>query len=118
MAGRAEGLQRELARLRAAAGELAEALAVLDAASRQVEQRLVDGEGPLEAYRSVDFAAVHNALFESMDGVRRVYDATRGEAIRVLVEEEGRTLTEIARTVGRSRQFVTRLYHQAQAPRE
>jgi len=49
-------------------------------------------------------------LFAAMATFDRAFSRARGATVRLLVDQEGVSLSEVARMIGRSRQFVTRLY--------
>lgn len=106
-------LRQELARVREEVVGLTSALAALDAACAVADELLGQGASPLEAHQTARFAAVRDELFASLDRFNHQLTALRAEGVRVMVDEEGRSLTEVASYVGRSRQFVTRLYRMA-----
>lgn len=99
-------MRKEIVRLTAA-------LHTLDGACARADELLGAGASPLEAHQGSRFSNVRDELFSSLDRFNEQLTALRAEGIRALVEEEGRSLTEVAAYVGRSRQFVTRLYHLA-----
>jgi len=106
-------VQAELARTRSVAAELAMALATLDAVCGDLRAALQRGTSPIEAYRSSRFDVVRDQYFAAVDRFHDQLTKMRSEGVRLLVEEEGQSLTEVAALIGRSRQFVTRLYRQA-----
>jgi predicted transcriptional regulator len=106
-------LQAELARVRAEVVLLTAALQALSEACTRAEELLRSGAPPLEAHQTSRFPAVRDELFERFDRFNHRLTALRAEGVRVMVDIEGRSLTEVAAYVGRSRQFVTRLYRMA-----
>ena len=99
--------------MRAAVAEMTAVLAALDRSCATAADVLESGASAVVAYQSSQFGTVRDEFFSTVDRFNRRLTALRAEGIRLLVEEEGRTLTEVAVLVGRSRQFVTRLYRQA-----
>jgi predicted transcriptional regulator len=106
-------LRQELARTREEVAGLIAALQALDHACAQADDRLVAGAPPLEAHQASRFPQVRDELFAALDRFNQQLTALRAEGVRVMVDLEGRSLTEVATYVGRSRQFVTRLYRMA-----
>ena len=113
MADSTARLREELARVRDEAAALTAALQSLSEACARAEELLKSGAPPLEAHRGSHFPAVRDELFERFDRFNHQLTALRAEGVRVMVDIEGRSLTEVATYVGRSRQFVTRLYRMA-----
>lgn len=114
MAGSTGRLQAELARVRDEVVALTAALQALSEACARAEQLLESGASPLAAHQGSRFPTVRDELFERMDRFNHQLTALRAEGVRVMVDVEGRSLTEVAAYVGRSRQFTTRLYRMAQ----
>lgn len=106
-------LRRELARTREEVERLTTALSLLDAACARADELLGVGATPLVAHQESRFPQVRDELFAALDRFNHQLTALRAEGVRVMVELEGRSLTEVATYVGRSRQFVTRLYRMA-----
>jgi len=106
-------LQMELGELRGAVAELVEAMAALDRSCVIAIDALVAEAPPIEVYRASQFGAARDEVFARLDDFSQRLTAVRAEAIRLHVDLEGRSLTEVAALIGRSRQFVTRLYRQA-----
>lgn len=106
-------LRRELARTREEVEGLTAALGLLDAACARADELLGTGAPPLVAHQESRFAHVRDELFAALDRFNHQLTALRAEGVRVMVDVEGRSLTEVATYVGRSRQFVTRLYRMA-----
>ena len=115
MAASTDRLQAELGRVRDEVVALTAALQSLSDACSRAEELLRSGAPPLEAHQGSRFPAVRDELFERFDRFNHQLTALRAEGVRVMVDLEGRSLTEVAAYVGRSRQFVTRLYRMAKA---
>jgi hypothetical protein len=118
MAGSTGRLQEELGRVRDEAAALTVALQSLSDACSRAEELLKSGASPLQAHQESRFSAVRDELFDRFDRFNHQLTALRAEGVRVMVDVEGRSLTEVAAFVGRSRQFVTRLYRSAQGDGE
>ena len=116
MADGALGLDGRLAAVADAAGELRTVLAAFEDVVAAMRAGLADGRAPLDLYVELDWASQRDRVFAARDRFNRAYDHARAGAVRQVVDEQGVTLTEVARTVGRSRQFVTRLYRQDDPP--
>ena len=56
---------------------------------------------------------LHVQLLKRLDAMHHSVSEARAEAVRVLVDEEGMTVSRVARLMGRPRQIVSRLYHHA-----
>lgn len=106
-------LQEELAALRRAAAEVTSVMAALDESCAVAIDALEADAPPIEVYRRSQFARARDDVFATLDSFSRQLTIVRAEAIRLHVDLEGRSLTEVAALIGRSRQFVTRLYRLA-----
>jgi hypothetical protein len=106
-------LRAELARVREEVALLTAALQSLSDACSRAEELLANGAAPLDAHQGARFPSVRDEVFERLDRFNQRLTALRAEGVRVMVDVEGRSLTEVAAYVGRSRQFVTRLYRMA-----
>lgn len=118
MADTADGtarLRADITTVQRAGDEVAAALDALRASLTTADELLAAGMRASEAYRICRFATVRDEFFATFDGFNQRLTSMRAEGIRVLVDEEGRTLTEVASIIGRSRQFASRLYQQAKA---
>lgn len=76
---------------------------------------LRDGGALAALYSNRRSGERRDQMFEVLAEFDRTLTRTRAEAIRLMVDDEGMSLSEVARLVGRSRQFVTRLYRSAPA---
>ena len=94
---------------------LREVLEGVEVACGGIISQVEAGLRPLDAYRSAEFTSVRDRLFAAQRAFDDAFTAARAEGIRLLVDDEGLSLTEVGRVVGRSRQFVTRLYRRAHA---
>ena len=114
-AGSRAAMRERMEELRAATRHLASALAELEGTYDQVIAALDRGDPLLRTYGEVGFNHARDLTFAATSGFDAAFGAARAAGIRVLVDE-GLSLSEIARLMGRSRQFVTRLYRQADPP--
>lgn len=92
--------------------DLVAALHDLEGTYDKVIGALDRGDPLLETYSEVGFNRARDLTFAATSGFDAAFGAARSAGIRVLVDE-GLSLSEIARLIGRSRQFVTRLYRQS-----
>lgn len=99
--------------LTTAVTEMTAALALIHEGARRLIEDLEAGTGARDAYRKLGLREVRERAFSATRQFNSAFERTRASAIRLFVDEEGATFTDVARMVGRSRQFVTRLYHQA-----
>ena len=113
MAEETQRLQAELASLRVSVGELVAALGELDGSCAIAIEALKANATPTTVYRTSRFSASRDEVFATLDRFSTQLTRVRAEAVRLHVDIEGRSLTEVAALIGRSRQFVTRLYRQA-----
>ena len=116
MADATTGLDARLAAVAEAAAELRTVLERFEGVVEAMRAGLAQDRGPLDLYVELDWAGARDQLFAAQDRFNRAYDLARAGAVRQVVDEEGASLTEVARTVGRSRQFVTRLYRLEDPP--
>lgn len=113
MAGETERLQTELAALRASVAEAVEALGALDGSCVIALEALETDATPTTVYLTSRFPIVRDDVFAALDRFSQQLTRVRAEGVRLHVDLEGRSLTDVAALIGRSRQFVTRLYRQA-----
>jgi hypothetical protein len=112
-AGSRSVMRDRMEELRVATRRLAGALADLEGTYDEVIASLDRGDPLLETYGTVGFNRARDLTFAATSAFDAAFGAARAAGIRVLVDE-GLSLSEIARLMGRSRQFVTRLYRQAE----
>jgi hypothetical protein len=108
-------MRARMEELRLATRRLANELSWLENTYDQVIASLDRGDPLLDAYGTVGFNTARDRTFSASSAFDAAFAAARAAGIRVLVAE-GMTLSEIARLIGRSRQFVTRLYRQGETP--
>jgi hypothetical protein len=65
--------------------------------------------------RAANLWGFHEVLTRSLGDLHHLVAATRAEAVRIMVEDEGMTLAQVAGEMGRPRQLVGRLYREAKA---
>jgi hypothetical protein len=99
--------------VREAAAELAAVLHQLEDVVDEAVVALEAGGSASESYRASGFNAVRDDLFAVQAKFDEAFTMVRAQGVRMAVDQEGASFTEVARLVGRSRQFVTRLYRQA-----
>ncbi len=58
---------------------------------------------------------LHEDLIRGLERMHHTLALARAETVRVMVDEEGLTLSDVAKMVGRPRQLVSRLYRSASA---
>ena len=97
-----KALVRELTAL----GEAMEFNRAARQAGSTVSELFSAGPGPAARKRARD-------AWSRLNGALHAY---RTEAIRILVDDEGRSLASAARLTGNARQVVSRLYHGADTP--
>lgn len=113
MAEHGERLVAELRGMRSEIMALTAALEALDRSCVVAEEALLADAAPIDVYRSSRFVEARDGIFAALDRFRDQMTRVRSEGIRLHVDVEGRSLTEVAALTGRSRQYVTRLYRQA-----
>jgi hypothetical protein len=108
-------MRARMEELRLATRSLTNELSGLENTYDQVIDSLDRGDPLLDAYRTVGVNTARDRTFSAASAFDAAFATARAAGIRVLVAE-GMTLSEIARLMGRSRQFVTRLYRQGETP--
>jgi len=89
---------------------LLQALHVLEAAVGGSLDLRSGSAAPSEILKRFEMDGTRAGVVSSLARFSRAYAACRSEAIKALVDEEGRTLTDVARLTGHSRQRVSELY--------
>ena len=67
----------------------------------------------LSAQDPVPGIELHGELIEKLERMHHAVAAARAESIRIMVDEEGLTLSDVAKFINRPRQLVSRLYRSA-----
>lgn len=93
-----------------AAADLRSALVDLEGAVGTVRRERQRGVPFNQIYRDHRIRDVRDAVYERLTAFERAFTATRSFGVRLMVDEDGMTLTEVSQMMRRSRQFVTRLY--------
>jgi len=96
--------------LRGAAADLRAALVDLESTALAVQRLRRRGVPFSQIYNDLHIRDLRDRVFERLTTFERAFNATRSLGVRMLVDEEGMTLTQVAHLMHRSRQFVTRLY--------
>jgi O-succinylbenzoate synthase len=60
--------------------------------------------------------ALHEELIGALERMHHAVAAARAESIRIMVDEEGLSLSDVAKLLNRPRQLVSRLYRTATTP--
>jgi antitoxin component HigA of HigAB toxin-antitoxin module len=74
---------------------------------------LEDPETRLSEIDSLPGIELHERLIDGLERIHHAIAAARAESIRVMVDEEGLTLSDVAKLMNRPRQLVSRLYRSA-----
>lgn len=93
-----------------AAADLRSALVDLEGAVGTVRRERHRGVPFNQIYRDHRIRDVRDSVYERLTAFERAFTATRSFGVRLMVDEDGMTLTEVSHLMRRSRQFVTRLY--------
>lgn len=93
-----------------AAADLRSALVGLEGAVDTVRRERRRGVPFNQIYRDQRIRDVRDTVYERLTAFERAFTATRSLGVRLMVDEDGMTLTEVSQLMRRSRQFVTRLY--------
>jgi hypothetical protein len=93
-----------------AAADLRSALVGLEGAVDTVRRERRRGVPFNQIYRDQRIRDVRDTVYERLTAFERAFNATRSLGVRLMVDEDGMTLTEVSQLMRRSRQFVTRLY--------
>lgn len=91
--------------------ELERALADLGAVTKETRARLEQGMRVSVLHPVAGVGPVRREVSERLTGLNSALMHLRAEAVRLMVDDEGLSLRDVARVVGHSRQFVSRLYH-------
>ena len=89
---------------------LLQALDVLEAAVGGSLELRAGNVAPSEILKRFEMDGTRAGVVNALARFSRAYASCRSEAIKALVDEEGRTLTDVARLTGHSRQRVSELY--------
>ena len=65
---------------------------------------------PTDILERLETNGTRNGVLDAVARFSRAFATCRSEAIKAMVEEEGRTLTDVARLTGHSRQRISELY--------
>ncbi|MGZ4109947.1 MAG: hypothetical protein ACXVQU_07515 [Actinomycetota bacterium] len=78
---------------------------------------LEDPETRLSEMDPLPGTELHERLIDGLERIHHAIAAARAESVRVMVDDEGLTLSDVAKLMNRPRQLVSRLYRSAsQAP--
>jgi hypothetical protein len=102
---------RPLAELEAAARELADRLELLRGAVAQIEVARAEGLPLSRIVSSGPGVPARREVRSSWNRLNRALHAYRVELVRTLVDDEGMSISDVARLTGNARQVVSRLYH-------
>ena len=105
-------MRARMEEMRAASLALRAVLEDLEVTAGGIIELLDEGKPLAEMYRSVGFDEVRDRVFAASSAFDTSFQNARAAGVRMLVED-GMTFSQIARLMGRSRQFVSRLYRAA-----
>ena len=77
---------------------------------------LRDPDTRLSALDPLPGTELHERLIACLERMHHAVAAARAESVRVMVDEEGLTLSDVAKLMNRPRQLVSRLYKSASEP--
>lgn len=78
-------------------------------------QHLRSGVSMSNVHPAARLGPVRKEVSDALGALNSTLMHARAEGIRVMVDDEGLSLRDVARLVGHSRQFVSRLYHYARS---
>lgn len=98
----------------AARGELMDAL---ERVGESLRDRKLVAEPGFELSGQDPFPGVglHEELISALERMHHSVATARGEIVRVMVDDEGLTISDVAKLMSRPRQLVSRLYRSAEA---
>lgn len=102
--------------LGAARSALAEQLQTLERAIETARDHLGTEEGVAGVLRTLSIEA-RGSVMNAMNDLSKRLAVSRTEVVRTLVDDEGWSLSQIARETGTSRQLIGRLYAEARGRR-
>jgi hypothetical protein len=114
---RTDPIGEELAELDAAARELAERLEHLRGAVEQIVRARAEGLPVSEIVSSGPGVPARREVRSSWSRLNRALHAYRVEVVRALVDDEDMSISDVARLTGNARQVASRLYHASSATR-
>ncbi len=103
-----EALDNAIARLR-------NELDGLEAANAHTREAIRAGTHMRDLFPQSDGPRARDAVIDAVTALQSALMRSRGEFFGVLVEQEGMTISEVARLVGHPRQLVKRRYDAARA---
>ena len=83
--------------------------------SLEVRTQIGDPGFVLSERDPVPGVELHEDLIAGLERMHHAIAAARSEAVRIMVDEEGLTMSDVAKLMGRPRQLVSRLYRSASA---
>lgn len=115
--GGGDSFLARLARVERAAKALDEALVALDKGIAVTKRLRDQGLSISETLALSPGPACHERVAVQLEKLAEAVHDYRVEIVHRLVDDEGWTLSEVARKMGSSRQVVSRLYHSSDCPR-
>jgi hypothetical protein len=82
-------------------------------ANLEVRRDVADPGYRLSEQDPVPGIELHEELIGRLERMHHSVAAARAESVRIMVDEEGLTLSDVAKLMGRPRQLVSRLYRSA-----
>ena len=109
---------RSLDELDEAIGSLRRELDGLEASVAHTRDAVSAGMRMTDLFPTSDAPRARDAVIDAMNTLHSVLMRSRGEYFHVLVDEEGLTISEVARLVGHPRQLVKRRYDAVRPTRD
>ncbi len=106
---------RSVERVQEAAGELCSVLDDVGLAIADAVDAIASGESMSDLVARTRLRAWRR-LAGALARMTSALAASRAAAIRVIVDDEGSTMTDVARALGVARQVASRLYHTSAGP--
>ena len=82
----------------------------MEAANERLRSALADGMESHELLSATGWADARSALLDATGGRGSLLKRSRSEYVRILVDEEGMSISEAARVLGHPRQLTKRVY--------
>jgi hypothetical protein len=103
---------RTLTQLESSRRTLVSHLTSLGETIRVAMERRLSGAPLSDIPEAISLIAQREAVLAALTAFNVAFAASRAEGIRLLVDEEGRTLASVARLMSLSRQVVSRIYNE------
>ncbi len=104
-----------LAEIDLAREELNDALELVARTVEDTRERHLSGEPISRIIHEAKWVSARQRLSDAMERMHHALRVARGEAARLIVTKEGKSIAEAARILERPRQVIDRLYRQAKS---